>query len=170
MKKTLCMILVLIVLLSLPACGSSKEKIQDPVFFYYQQLEPDYGTDPSILRKEIREAAGHRQDYSYLLSLYFNGPEDFSLYSPFPRNTALKSFTLQDNSAFVNLNFSFSALTGLDLSIACACITLTVCEMTGANSVTIRAENALLDGNPQITMTPDSFLMLDDSNIAIRPE
>lgn len=170
MKKTLCVIFVLALLLSLPACSSSKEKIQDPVFFYYRQAELDYGTTPGVLNKEAREAAGHRQDYSYLLSVYLKGPEDFALYSPFPRNTTLKSFSLQDGTAFVNLSFSFSTLTGLDLSIACACITLTVCEMTGAQQVTIRAENALLDGNPQITMTPDSLLMLDDSNIAILPE
>lgn len=169
MKKALCVILILSLLL-LPACNTPEKKIQDPVFFYYRQLELDYGANPGVLNKEVREAAGHRQDYSYLLTEYFKGPADFSSYNPFPSNTSLKEFSLQGDTAFVDLNYSFSSLTGLDLSIACACITLTVCEMTGSRQVTISAQHGLLDGTPSITMTPDSLLMLDDSNIVIPPE
>lgn len=170
MKRILRVIFPLILILSLAACTTSEDEIQEPVFFYYRQLELNYGTTPSVVDKEAREAAGHRQDYSYLLSVYLKGPENFSLYNPFPTNTALKGFALQDGTAFVHLSSSFASLTGSDLTLACACITLTVCEMTGAQQVTISADEALLDGNPQITMTPDSFLMMDDSNIVISPE
>ena len=170
MKKLLCSFMILALSLSFSACSSPKDKIQEPVFFYYRQLELNYGTTPSVVDKEAREAAGHRQDYSYLLSVYLKGPENFSLYNPFPSKTFLRSFVLQDSTAFVQLSSSFASLTGLDLTLACACITLTVCEMTGAQQVNISAEDTLLDGNPQITMTPDSFLMMDDSNIVIRPE
>ena len=170
MKKTLCLIFAFALLLSLSACASSEEKVQTPVYYYYRQMELTYGADPGVLDKEAREAAGHLQDYTYLLSEYLEGPKNFSLYNPFPRNTVLRSFALQDGTAFVQLSASFASLTGLDLTLACACITLTVCELTGAQQVTIRADDSLLDGNPQITMSPDSLLMLDDSNIVIRPE
>ncbi|MBQ2785902.1 MAG: GerMN domain-containing protein [Oscillospiraceae bacterium] len=170
MKKMLCVIISFALSYTLISCDSSKESIQEPVDFYYCQLEMDYGIESQAISKEVRDAKDRRQDYSYLLSLYLNGPESYALYNPFPRSTSLKGFALQDSTAFVHLNSSFASLTGLDLTLACACITLTVCEMTGAQQVTIRADDALLDGNPQITMTSDSFLMMDDSNIVIRPE
>ena len=170
MKKTLCVIWVLVLLLSLPACTSSKEDIQEPAFFYYRQSELSYGTTPGVVAKEAREVAGHKQDYSHLLSVYLKGPESYTLYNPFPGSTSLRSFSMHDGTAFVHLSSSFASLTGLDLTLACACITLTVCEMTGVQQVTISADGVLLDGNPQITMTPDGLLMMDDSNIVIPPE
>ena len=170
MKRILSVILPLALLLSLASCVTVKEKIREPVSFYYRQKEVNYGANPSVVDKEIREASSHRHDYSYLISQYLKGPEDLTLYSPFPRNTALKGLSIQDGTAYVNLNSSFASLTGLDLTLACACITLTVCEMTGANQVTITAADSLLDGAAQITMTPDNLLMVDNSNIVIRPE
>jgi len=51
----------------------------------------------------------------------------------------------------------------LDLTIACACLTATVCDMTGVQSVTIQTENRLLDGNKSITMTWENILLLDSN-------
>ena len=170
MKKLLCVIFSLSLLLSLASCAAPKDKIREPVSFYYRRLELSYGTKPEVFDKEVREAEGYRQNYSYLLSMYVKGPESYSVYNPFPRGTFLTGFALRDGTAFVNLSSSFASLTGLDLTLACACITLTVCEMTGAQQVTISAANALLDGNSQITMMPDDLLMMDNSSIVISPE
>ena len=170
MRKTLCVIFIFALLLALPGCASSEDTIQNPVYFSYRQMDLDYGADPGVVDKEARESAGHLHDYTYLLSEYLEGPKNFSLYNPFPRNTVLRSFTLQDGTAFVQLSASFASLTGLDLTLACACLTLTICEMTDAQQVTIRADDSLLDGNPQITMSPDSLLMMDNSNNLIHPE
>ena len=170
MKNLLCVILILALSFTLAACASPKEDIKDPVSFYYRQLEMDYGNAPSAIAKEIRDAQSRRQDYSYLLSLYFKGPEEYSLYNPFPRSTTVKSFALQDGAVDLQLSSAFASLSGLDLSIACACLTITVCEMTGAEQVTISAADSLLDGNPKITMSLKDLLLSDDSNIVIDPE
>ena len=170
MKKLLCVILPLVLLLSLASCSTSKDSIEDPVHFYYRELEMKYGTEPGVIGKEVRDAQGRRQDYSYLLSLYLKGPASYSLYSPFPANTSIKSFSLQEGNASVHLSSSFAGLTGLDLTLACACITITVCEMTGAQQVTISAADALLDGNSNITMSQEDIVLLDDSSIVIAPD
>lgn len=170
MKKLLCVILPLILLLSLAACSTSEGSIKDPVHFYYCQLEMSYGTEPGVIDKEVRDAQGLRQDYAYLLSLYLKGPKSYSLYSPFPTNTSLKYLSLDNGTASIQLGSSFAVLTGLDLTLACACITMTVCEMTGAQQVTISAADALLDGNSSITMSPEDILLLDSSSIVIDPD
>ena len=170
MKKMLCVIISFALSYTLISCDSSKESIQEPVDFYYCQLEMDYGIESQAISKEVRDAKDRRQDYSHLLSLYFKGPESYSLYNPFPRNLSLLSFSLQDGTAAVHLSASFATLTGLDLSLACACLTMTVCEMTGAQQVTVSAADSLLDGNPQITLSPEDVLLLDDSSVIIDPE
>lgn len=170
MRKPLSIILAAVLLLYLTACSSLNDKVQDPVNFYYRYESMNYGADPDVIGAEVYEAKGHRQDYEYLLSAYFVGPESYDFYTPFPEDTALKSFDLRDGTAFVQLSSPFSALSGLNLTLACACITMTVCEMTGVQQVTISVADNLLDGNPQITMTPEDFLLLDNSNIVIDPE
>ena len=70
---------------------------------------------------------------------------------------------LSENSALVILNDATARLTGLDLTIACACLTATVCDMTGVQMVTIKAETQLLDGNKSITMQRDHLLLLDSN-------
>lgn len=169
MRKLLSMILAVILLLGLTACSSLNDKIQDPVYFYYRYESMNYGADPDVIGAEVYEAKGHRQDYEYLLSAYLMGPESYDFYNPFPEGSSLISFDLQRNTAYIHLSPSFSSLSGLNLTLACACITMTVCEMTGAQQVTISVADNLLDGKPQITMTPEDFLLLDNSNIVIDP-
>lgn len=170
MRKLLSMILAVVFLLGLTACSSLNDKIQDPVNFYYRYESMNYGANPDVIGAEVYEAKDHRQDFEYLLSAYLLGPESYDFYTPFPDDTTLKSFNLRDGTAFIQLSSPFSALSGLNLTLACACITMTVCEMTGAQQVSISVANNLLDGKPQITMTPEDFLLLDNSNIVIDPD
>ncbi len=170
MKKLSCIILALLLLPGLAGCSNSGDDIQDPVSFYYCKRDLDYGVDAGVISSELRDGQGHRQDYAYLLTAYLNGPESYELYSPFSRSTALKSFAIQNDTAYVQLSPSFGSLSGLDLTLACACITLTVLELADVQKVVISAANTVLDGNSQITMTRENLLLLDDSNIAIDPD
>ncbi len=169
MKKWLCLILALLLLASQTACANEKQTVQEPVNFYYRQITMEYGTDDGVIGKESREGKDHLQDYPYLLSLYLKGPESDLLYSPFPSNTALESFSIEDQTAIVQLNSAFAVLTGLELSIACACITMTVCDLAKVNAVTVFVSGAMLDGNHQITLSRNDLLLLDDSSIVIDP-
>ncbi len=170
MKKLLCVVLTILTAVSLFGCSSQKkDDIQNPVSFYYLYTDRDYGTNPNVIGKEIRDAEGRQNDYAYLLSLYLKGPEDYSFYRPFPIRTALVNLELQNDTALIQMNYAFAGQTGMGLSISCACITMTVCEMTGVKQVTISVPGTTLDGNPSITMSPDNLLLQDDSNIVIDP-
>ena len=169
MKKLLCMLLTLVILLPMAACDAQGDDVRVPVHFYYRQAEMEYGANASVISAEVREAEGHREDYTYLMKQYLQGPESYSLYMPFPRVTTLVSIEVKDSIAYVQLSTNFSQLSGMDLSVACACITMTACEMTGAASTCISAADSTLDGNASITMSPSDILFLDDSNVVIDP-
>ena len=64
----------------------------------------------------------------------------------------------------------FSALTGMDLTLACACLTLTACELTGAKGITVSTETTLLDGNRSVSMTVEEVLLLDICDTIPDPE
>ena len=167
MKKLLCILLVLC-MLPLFGCAQPEDPIENPVFFYYRQKNLTYDNETSVIAKELRDAGTRLDDISYLLEQYLQGPESETLLATFPRGSQI-SFQVLENTAVIVVNDKFAALTGIDLSLACACLTLTVCELTGTDHALIQGQDALLDGNQSIYMSKNSILLLDSSNIAVDP-
>lgn len=164
MNRLICLMLLLVLLL--PGCRQ-QEEYTEPVRFYFVRNQVTYFTSDGVITSEMREAQGHRNDFEYLLKIYLAGPENPELKRVFPKNIALVKLELNDGKALVVLSDAAARLTGLDLTIACACLTATVCELTGVISVTIRAETQLLDGQKSITMDRNHLLLLDSSRNAI---
>ena len=113
-----CALLLCCMLLALCGCKSS----DDDILFYYTRREFSYGSQDGVIASETREAPGHEDDLEYLLTLYFEGPLDQALQSPFPRGTALEGFTYSDATMYVTVNEAFARLEGMDHTIASACV------------------------------------------------
>ena len=165
MKHLICLLLAVACLL-LPGCQSPEPEFTNPVTFYYPKNDVSYFSTEGVIFRETREAGSNREDIGQLLAMYLSGPEDSDLKKPFSRIVSLKKFEIMDGTAHVVLSDAASRSTGLELTIACACLTATVCELTGVETVVIRAENQLLDGNKAITMNRKDILLLDDSLVA----
>ena len=162
MKKLLCILLALC-LLPLFGCAQPEDPIENPVFFYYRQKTLTYDNENSVITKELRDAGRRADDISYLLEQYLRGPQ-----STFPRGSRI-TLQVQEDTAVIVVNSNFATLTGIDLTLACACLTLTVCELTGTEHALIQGQDMLLDGNQSIAMSRSSILLLDSSNIAVDP-
>jgi germination protein M len=65
------------------------------------------------------------------------GPESETLKSPFPSGTQLISTTLRDGHATVDLSYPYSTLSGVSLTIADYCITLTLTQLSEISSVSV---------------------------------
>ncbi len=161
MKRMLCV--VLLAALCLCGCGGQGVPLQEPVRFCYLRRDTDFGKTGSLAAWEERESAQHEEDYFYLVEQYLQGPENEKLVRAFPPNVKLKKLQVIGATAKIVLNDFVSLLKGLELTLACACLTATVTEITGAQTVIISAETALLDGNPSVSMTRDQILWLDQS-------
>lgn len=160
MKRTLCLILCICLLAGFAGC--TDDSSQDPANFYYRQSHISYDSENGIIGAEIHDLAGLRDDTEALFAAYFSGPESSSLESPFPRDTGVVSWSIKNNSLELVMNEAFAALSGVELSIACACISQTFLEVFSVRQVVIRAEHSALDGNNSITMTADNLLLKDD--------
>ena len=167
MKQGIAIMLLLLLPFGLWGCAKEPE-LTAPVSFYYLRAplpngEVIHGTTDSVILADIRESAGRETDYDYLLKLYLTGPQINKYQNPFPRSTFLTGFSLENGTATLVLTDNFAKLAGIDLSLACGCLTMTVLEMTGAEQVIIRVENELLGGKDQLVFDRNSFLLFDDT-------
>lgn len=162
MKKLTALILILAVLFTLVSCGST---LKDPVSFYYLRTGDTlaYGYEDGLIATEEREAAGHVGDLEYLISLYLNGPLGDHLVSPFPSGVRLELLTRRQDSLTIVLSESFSHLSGMELSIACACLCRTAFGLTDANTITILSPKTNFSDGIKLIFARDSFLLIDQS-------
>ena len=97
-----------------------------------------------------------------LLNEYLSGPLGEGLHTPFPANVRIASFNISASTVTVVLSREFSQLSGLDLIIACACLSRTLFDMMEQNRIQIAAYESLLDGQAYITFDRSSILFVDD--------
>lgn len=161
MKRILCLLLTLAVCCGLCACRQEAPKIQEPVQFYYRRTVPVYGTADGIIAPVTVEGAGRLEKPEELLNEYLRGTAQEDFEQTFPVATKLLSLTIDGDTAVLRLNPSIAGLSGMDLTIACACLTLTTIALTGVTTVRINAGNVSLDGAEEIVMDRGCLTMLD---------
>ena len=81
----------------------------------------------------------------------------------FPYGTKLVSISVSEERTTVTVTSHFANLNNVDLTIACACITKTVMELTNTGSVEIMAHGTMLNGADSVIMDNENVLLLDDS-------
>ena len=167
MKRLTCFVLAAVAIFSLSACNQSNVDFENPVNFYYiyptEQIS--FNSSEGVIGYEIREAKSFVDNLQKLLDIYLKGPESNTMQSPFPANVHIDTIELQDNVLLITLSPEFTKLTGLDLTIACACLSMTVLELVECDAVKINVFDELLDGNNSITMTRESILLLDAASL-----
>ena len=159
MKQVFSFIMIIALLLFTAGCKQESQTPQGAAF-YYCVTTSDYNVGSCALTAEHRADTtdGSLQE---VITKYLAGPLSPELESPFPQE--LKVVGAYQNGQTVYLTFSreLATMTGLDLTIACACMTLTVLSITNAEGVEIRTVAGLLDGQRAIIMDKNTLLLQD---------
>lgn len=145
-----------ILLLFLFLLGCSSQTIQEPVNFYYPATDYIHSVDGNLFSCEQREAAELENEQA-ILNLYLTGPLDPRFENPFPAGSRITQLRVSDYTATIVISDEFAQLTGISLSLGCAAISMTCMELTGTETVLIRAQTQLLDGDKEIVMTRDGL-------------
>lgn len=158
MKRLILLLLCLAILL----CGCSAPAARS-VEFFYRRSETAFHTESPVFASETRSVAAHAEDLPAVLEVYFQGPQQRDLESPFPRGTRLISWAHSDDTLILELSAEFGALKGIDQTIACACITRTCLALVPAAQVQIRIPGESPEETVMITMSENSLRLADDS-------
>lgn len=170
MRRILTLLWAVSVLLFCGCVDQQKEPdLQQPFRFYYRINDGQDATGEASMNNrlkepmdyELREITGHETDYRWVLEQYFLGPESEDLVAPFQKSTKLISVKLIDAQLRLMVSDDISELSGIDLTLACACITRTCMGFDGVESVSISAEGATLAGKTSIVMHADNMLLED---------
>ena len=171
MKRYWTLLVIILFLFALYGCGQTKSDFMEPVTFYFCRdiADTDMSNDDfhNVFVAETREGAGYTNNLIALLSLYLNGPITEELTSPFHLDVSVISYQTAGDSISIVLSDSFSAITGLDLTIACTCLSMTVMEFTGCNSVEISLQTALLDEQNSIVISREQLVFEDNTQMVL---
>lgn len=169
MKRTICLMLVLVFLLLSGCHYSESGDILEPVEFYYPRVTKHfvYGAQDGVLTAEVREASGHVNDLSYLITMYLRGPQSANLRSPFPADCKLEEIRTGGNTLCIVLSGEFAELEGLEQTIACAALAKTCLSLSQMQR--IRIDSTSENKTFSITLTEDSLLLADQSAFDAEP-
>lgn len=162
MRRILILCILGCLVLNLAGCSFGSQ-LKEPVPFYYTRDGENYvyGEADGVITSEEREASGHTADLEYLLSLYLSGPLDEDLVSPFPEGTQLESIDRDSSGLIILLNDSFSQLSGMELTVACACISATCFALVDVQQVRIISPQTQYDSAVEMVITRDTLTLID---------
>lgn len=160
MKRIICLVCIMAALSAFCGCSHAAGNYTRPVNVYYCAASVDYRSADGLFAKEVRDYYGWSERLLDFLNVYLAGPLKSDLVSPFPAGSKVNSLHTNGTSINVQLNASFSGLSSNELTLACACLSMTVLDITGAENVNIQIEG-LGDGNTNITMTRENMHITD---------
>lgn len=161
MKRLTCFLIAVIFLFCLVGCKDVAQNFQKPVTFYYRTDPASFDSNQGILSAEIHEAAIYQNNTTQILNSYFSGPVSDMLVSPFPSGLTALSVTENDDTAVILLDDCFKELNGLDLSIACAALTMTVTQLVSCEYVDICVQTTADKSERVLILSVDDLYFLD---------
>lgn len=168
MKKQILALTLTGLLLGLSGCAqTSREGAAEEYKVYFSALEDRYAA--MAVGYETWEQPEDTQPVSGLLRALFQGPTTQNLTSPFPDGVRLLSWELKEGCLHLDLSEQYGSLTGVDLTIADACLTLTLCQVADVDSVYVTVEGSEIPYRP-IQQLTSSDLLLSNGQEAPPPE
>lgn len=93
-----------------------------------------------------------------LMDALLRGPELDALANPIPNGTRLLDWTLEDGLLCLDLSAPYGELSGVSLTLADYCITLTLCQLDGVERVSITVDGAQLPQRARQILTPEDVI------------
>ena len=157
MKRTVSVLIIIALLLTGGGCRRKHDDFEQPVSLYYTLLN----SEDSVFAAETREAKPYENDMLALTNCYFAGPVNESYVNVFPSGLCAISLVIEGDRVILTVSDELSTLSGLELSVACTCIAMTLFEITGTEMIEIVAENELLDSKKSVIISMDDLYLQD---------
>ena len=148
-KLSLLILAIAAALLAFASCAGSVQEDEESGYalYFLSDLDTSGGGDAiaaSSLRFTPDEAMSTEDCVRALMELLLAGPDEATLHSPIPEGTALRSLSVSGRRARVDLSAPYARLSGIDLSLADYCITLTLSQLPYRKTQVLLSADTLL--------------------------
>ena len=166
MRRFICLMLAAILIFLLPGCKEEEPEFIKPAQFYYLNADVlaediGYGDTYEIFLSETRETEHINDNLVAFLNDYLQGPITPVLYLTIPSDAKLVDAQMFEHGIHIIFSEEFSKLSGIDLTLACTYLSITLFEYFDVDYVEIRAEGVRLEGKESITISLDSLYLKD---------
>ncbi|MBQ3549327.1 MAG: GerMN domain-containing protein [Oscillospiraceae bacterium] len=165
MKRIATLFLLLLLLFSAAGCAATEEPVEGLVLYGLTAEEERLGGDiisgTTVLPWEELPQEREAQVQAVMEHL-MRSEGDYR--SPLPENVKLRQVQLSGSTACVDLSVGYTLLSGMELTVADYCITLSLTQLTGVYAVRITAEGReLVHRSKQTLLSGDVLLSsMDD--------
>lgn len=150
-------VLLLAALLLLSACQSQEPQGTLSLWF---PSNPDAGGQTAqavtFEAAPASDTSGSDDAIETLSKALFAGPKSEDLINPFPPGTQLLDWKLHDGQLDLELSEEYGTLTGVDLTLADYCLTLTLCQLDGVGRVYLTVTGA--SGPERRLLSPEDVI------------
>lgn len=171
MRRCLCIFLALLFLLGCAPQTDLAAQMQLPFDFYYRTVETDFNSENGVVCPQTRDLKrAQLPSLSELFELYMQGPEGEELILPIPKDAKLNS--VDRKQGLVEFHFSEEYLTasGIELSIADACLAKTAFQLENVIRVRILVEDSGNHILRDTSLEKNDIVLFDDGSVSDRRE
>lgn len=153
--------------LLLPGCAYAARQSQaaeNACALYYVEADLGAAAGTDAVRAETAVLDGFQElegldAVERLTQRLLRGPADETLKSPFPVGTQLIAARLEDGCAVIDLTYPYSTLSGISLTLADYCITLTLTQLPAVSSVSVTVRGQELAYRSTQSFTAEDLLL-----------
>ena len=170
MKRRYLLLTALAVLLGLCSCAARAQEQDESGYELYYLAEPGVSGGDAIAARSERyvpdETMTVEECARALVEQLLSDPRETSLRSPVPEGTTLQSLTIAGRRARLDFSAQYGRLSGIDLSLADYCVTLTLTQLPDVNAVSITANGRELPyRKTQVLLAADTLLSSRESGL-----
>ncbi len=169
MKRRIAWALAALALLAACAAPAEPETEEEGALVYYLLPEEDaQGGDrirASRERLDLPEGAGAEETARAVVKRLLAGSEDGSMLSPLPEGTELLGLEIRDRTAYVDLDGGLRELSGVELSLADYCLTLSLTALESVRAVMVTAQGRPVGQQPKQVFYERDVLLSDMGDV-----
>ncbi len=169
-RRYLLLLSALAALLALCSCAEHAQEADESGYEMYFLAEPGVSGGDAIAARSERYVPDETMEVEEcaraLVEQLLSDPQETSLRSPVPEGTTLQSLTIAGRRAQLDFSAQYGRLSGIDLSLADYCVTLTLTQLPGVNAVSITANGRELPyRKTQVLLAADTLLSSRESGL-----
>ena len=169
MSKRSAVLLLCAALLAAGGCAhreSGSGKGQEYLIYYSALSNRE---SESAVAGEHRALSAGQETVPALMSLLLSQPESAGLTSPFPSGLRLLDWQLEEGRLHLDLSDHYYSLSGVDLTLADACLALTFCQLEEVDSVYVTVEGHELPYRAAQQLSMENILLAGGADVVYPP-